>query len=92
MALCCGLKLATWDFGEGLYCRPSSAASCALPGASWHKLPSDLQTVATCVGLGASKERSSCILKSLVVSAGLGVAQQVIWHTKARCFWELENL
>lgn len=53
-------------------CRPSSAATCALPMANWYELQSGLQMGATCAGLGGIWERPSEERRLAAASASLG--------------------
>lgn len=46
-----------------------SADTCAPPGATWHKLHSDLQMAATCDELGGALEKPSCE-PSLMATSG----------------------
>ena len=45
-------------------------ATCVLPRATKHERQSDLQTAATCAGLGGSQERPSCKPRLAAASAG----------------------
>ena len=90
MLLCRGLKMATRCAGSGtskeaFWCRSSSATVCALPGATWYELRSDLQMVVTCAGLGVAWERLGCKLRLAAGSPGLRLLSKRYGHTEARC-------
>ena len=62
VVLWCGLKLFTGciSFGSsswGRWYKPTTAAACALPMATWYELDSDLQMVTTCAVFGGAWER-----------------------------------
>ena len=59
--------------GDSGRCRPRSAATCVLPGATHHELQSNLQMAATFTGLGDVLEGPSCKLSPAATSAVSGV-------------------
>ena len=69
-----GLKTVRWGAGSraSWRCRPSSAATCVLPGATQRELQSDLHVAATCAGLGGVRERPSCESRLVAASVGPG--------------------
>ena len=69
-----GLKLSTMCTGSGppRRCRPRSATNCALPGAIWHQLQSDLPMAATYAGLGGAQVKPRCEPRLAAASAKSG--------------------
>lgn len=81
----CRLKVATrfvdsGAFWEEIWCRPSTAVACALPGATDMKYKKkNLHIIVTCAGLGGSRERLSCEPRLAVTDTGLQATSQDIW-------------
>lgn len=67
--------LVLWPLGR---CRPISAATCVLPGATWHELQNGLQIIASCTGLGGAWERLSCEVKPAATSSSRELLHK--WH------------
>nr|KAF6410594.1 hypothetical protein HJG63_009092 [Rousettus aegyptiacus] len=81
----CSLGMQAMASSEKPCCRPSSATACALLGATWHDLPSNLTCLPRMLYVEVS-ERPSHKLRLAATNAVLGAAQlEVLRHAETRC-------
>ena len=59
-------------------CRPRSAPTCVLPGATLHELQSNLKMAATCHGLGGSQAKPNYEPRLAAANAGPGATFQEV--------------
>ena len=68
----CNCTLGVQALGFPGWCRLRSAPTCVLPGATLHKLQSNLQMAATCAGLGDTQAMPICACRLAAASANPG--------------------